>query len=733
MSSENGTEPTETLPQSAASEPSHESPASTEPSAASEPAGDEHDEEGDAEGEDAAAEGGAPGEPGAEGQKKKRRRRRKKKGAGEVQLGPDGQPLPQAAAAERAPEKPRRDQNALPFSRYFPETGGRRHILSPGEAVAGRVLKIDRGCAVIDLFGRGIAFASANEPREIPAPPPEEEQSAAADPQQVGDAMAKLDGQLGMPASESLPPPPPVDLEGGVPAGVVHTDEPAEPGSSDPGAIGRAAKGLLQVGTPQLDSDGDGIPDDQDPTPHGEGTSTGREEAPAQESAPESPPIEAGTVFRGRIAAVAENGSVALYNHPFVRAESRAKLAQARQEHRRVFGIVYGYNRGGFDVLVDGLRAFCPISGLTLDHIEDPEPLIGQRLEFSVQQAKSGHQGIVVSRRGILEREARKKSRELRKNLKVGQVLTGRVTQVRDFGLIVDLGGIEGLVHMSEVSWDRSVRPQDAAKAGDEVKVQIVRLGAHEAGPPGRRDGGGREGGREGGGKSDRRRDGRIGLSIKACLPDPFESELKDVTEGTIKKGKVMRVAEFGAFVEIAPGVEGLLHVSELGKDLKHAGERIKEGEEIVVCIDRIDIKARRVALSKLSDADAKLWLEGTLPAVVPGKSARVGSIIKVRVEKIESFGLQVQVDGVPGKKGRGFIPNAEMGTERGTDHRKKFPVGTEIDVKVVSIERDGSLRCSRKAFFNEEERKAIQDYRREASAKGFGTFGDLLKRKIKG
>jgi small subunit ribosomal protein S1 len=407
-----------------------------------------------------------------------------------------------------------------------------------------------------------------------------------------------------------------------------------------------------------------------------------------------------------------------------------------------VFGIVYGYNRGGFDVLVDGLRAFCPISGLTLEHIEDPEPLIGQRLEFSVQQAKSGHQGVVVSRRGILEREARKKARELRKNLKVGQVLEGRVTQVRDFGLIVDLGGIEGLVHMSEVSWDRSVRPQDAAKPGDEVKVQIVRLGAHDGPPQGRRDGGGRDGGREGGregreggreAKSDRRRDGRIGLSIKACLPDPFESELKDVTEGTIKKGKVMRVAEFGAFVEIAPGVEGLLHVSELGKDLKHAGERIKEGEEIVVCIDRIDIKARRVALSKLSDADAKLWLEGTLPAVAPGKAMRMGSMIKVRVEKIESFGLQVQVDGVPGKKGRGFIPNAEMGTERGTDHRKKFPVGTEIDVKVVSIERDGSLRCSRKAFFNDEERKAIQDYRREASAKGFGTFGDLLKRKIKG
>lgn len=713
MSTENGPEPTETQPVSTPAEAS--APANAE----------EHDAEGEegegAEGTEGAAAEGAPGEPG----KKKRRRRRKKKGDAPVQLGPDGQPLPPPPPQE---PKPRRDLSALPFSRFFPDGAGRRHIVSPGEAVAGRVVEVRSGVAVIDLFGRGIAFTTETEPREIPAPAPEEHEpdaSPASDPSVVAGAMAQMDGHVGMPASESLPPPPPMD---GSAAPEAKGESDSEPAPADPMAIGRAAQGLLRVGTPQLDSDGDGIPDEVDPTPHGEGTAAGTEEAPAMDAAPEAPPIEVGTVFRGRIAAVAENGSVALYNRPFVRTESRARLAEAMKAHRRVFGIVYGYNRGGFDVLVEGMRAFCPISGLALEHIDDPEPLLGRRLEFSVQQAKSGHQGIVVSRRGILEREARKRARELRKHLHVGQVMKGRVTSVRDFGLIVDLGGIEGLVHMSEVSWDRSVRPADAAKVGDEVDVKIVRLGAHDAPRPGPKQAEGREG-REG---RDKKRDGRIGLSIKACLPDPFESELKDVPEGTIRKGKVTRVAEFGAFVEIAPGVEGLLHVSELGKDLRHAGEKIKEGEEVYVCIDRIDIRARRVALSKLSEQDAKLFEEGTLTQSSGGKAVRPGAILKARVEKVESAGLVVQIDGVVGKRGRGFVPNSEMGTEKGTDHRKKFPPGTELELKIVGLDRDGGWRMSKKAMAHDEERKAIQDYRREASAKGFGTFGDLLKRKLK-
>jgi small subunit ribosomal protein S1 len=357
---------------------------------------------------------------------------------------------------------------------------------------------------------------------------------------------------------------------------------------------------------------------------------------------------------------------------------------------------------------------------MSLEPIDDPREVLGRRLEFSVQAAKAGHQGVVVSRRSLLERDLRRKARELRRQLEVGKRVKGKVTGVRDFGFFVDLGGIEGLVHMSEVSWDRQVRPADAVKVGDEVEVMVLRLG----GPDGR--GEGRDG-------RDHKRDGRIGLSLKACQADPWETKIAGLEEGSVRKGRITRTTEFGAFIELVPGVEGLLHISELGRDLKHANERVREGEEIYVVVERVDVRAKRISLSKLSDADRKLLEQGGEVAGGTGsqKALRVGTHIKVKVDKVEPQGLFVQVEGVIGRRGRGFIPNAEMGTERGTDHRKKFPPGTELDVKVIGNDRDGGLRLSRKGFHNDEERRAVHDYRREAATKGFGTFGDLLRSKL--
>lgn len=334
-----------------------------------------------------------------------------------------------------------------------------------------------------------------------------------------------------------------------------------------------------------------------------------------------------------------------------------------------------------------------------------------------MQATKSGQQGVVVSRRSLLERDQRRKARELRRQLEVGKKVKGKVTGVRDFGFFVDLGGIEGLVHMSEVSWERHIKPSDAVNVGDEVEVMILRLGGPE--------------GRDGRDGRDHRRDGRIGLSLKACQADPWESKTVGIEEGSVRKGRITRTTEFGAFIELVPGVEGLLHISELGRDLKHANERVKEGDEIYVVVERLDLRAKRISLSKLSDADRKLVEQGgELPAGAQ-KTLRVGTHLKVKVDKVEPMGVLVQVDGVIGRRGRGFIPNAEMGTERGTDHRKKFPPGLELDVKVIGTDRDGGLRLSRKGFHNDEERRAVHDYRREAATKGFGTFGDLLRSKL--
>ena len=622
---------------------------------AAEAAGDEGEGGDESDGPDEATGEAAAGDAPA---KKKRRRRRKKK-AGEPATG-------EAAPAEAKPAEPRAErpkrEHALPFNRYFGDGPPRKSQLAAGEIIGGRVVAVAHGVAVLDLFGRGTAFALDNEPREIPVltePAAEEHEPAAA--HEAADV-----------ATESV--------------------------ASETSAVETVA---VEASTDT--SAGEHAP----------------EETPAHADEAAHPALTVGAVLRARIASVSESGHIAVANRIVLRAESRAALAKAREDHRRVWGTVYGFNRGGFDVLVEGIRAFCPVSGMSLEPIDDPREVLGHRLEFSVQAARSGHQGVVVSRRSLLERDLRRKARELRRQLEVGKRVKGKVTGVRDFGFFVDLGGIEGLVHMSEVSWDRQVRPADAVKVGDEVEVMVLRLG----GPDGRGEG---KDGRE------HKRDGRIGLSLKACQADPWETKIVGVDEGSVRKGRITRTTEFGAFIELVPGVEGLLHISELGRDLKHANERVREGEEIYVVVERVDVRAKRISLSKLSDADRKLLEQGG--EVAGGgsqKSLRVGTHIKVKVDKVEPAGLFVQVEGVIGRRGRGFIPNAEMGTERGTDHRKKFPPGTELDVKVIGNDRDGGLRLSRKGFHNDEERRAVHDYRREAATKGFGTFGDLLRNKL--
>jgi small subunit ribosomal protein S1 len=264
-------------------------------------------------------------------------------------------------------------------------------------------------------------------------------------------------------------------------------------------------------------------------------------------------------------------------------------------------------------------------------------------------------------------------------------------------------------VHQSELSFSRGVRPEDVCKVGDDVEVQVLRVGEGQT----------------------RKERERVSLSIKSLQDDPWVQATAHLEPGTVLTGKVVRTTDFGAFIEVAPHVEGLLHISELGRELKHANQVLQEGEEIRVVVERADRKARRISLSKLSQAEEKALETG-----VDSKTARPpkpGATLNVVVDKVESAGLVVQVPGVFGRRGRGFIPNSEMGTERGTDHRRGFPPGTEVQVKAIGVDRDGGFRFSRKALMVDEEKRAIQDYRREAARQGFGTFGDLLRAKLEG
>lgn len=594
--------------------------------------------------------------------KKKRRRRKKKKPAGEG-----------AQAEGGAPAKPKKDLSSLPFGKYF-EGGARKHAFAPGEIVAGRVASGSEGAFVVDLFGKATAFVDAREPAEPEALPVIETPAVVETP------------------TEAAAP-----AEGAEAASATTDESSAAEAAAHAEAAEHAEAAALVEADAEASASAEGEHDDENAE-----TSVGTLDAVSVDHP--APPL--GSIFRGRVGAVSESGHIAIVNRNLDFKAAKAKIIAARTAKKRVLGLVYGFNRGGFDVLVDGVRAFCPASGLSLGPIENPEVFLGQRLEFGLPELKGGAHGIVVSRRSLLERESRRRAREHAKSLKVGERVHAKVLQIRDFGCFLDLGqGVEGIVHISEMSWDRGARPSDVVKVGDEVEAQIIKVPEH------RKD-----------------RHERIGLSLKAVQADPWDAHAELLKEGRSFKGRVTRVAEFGAFVEVAPAIDGLLHISEFGRDPKAP----KDGEELDVIIERIDRKARRVSLSKLSASDVQAIAEGKGGEGLANlRGPKPGTIVKFAVERVESHGVFGQIAGIVGKKGRAYLPNKEAATDKGADHRKLFPTGKEFDVKVTGTDRDGGLTVSRKAMLFDEEKRAVQDYRREAAKQGFGTFGDLLRAKL--
>ncbi len=654
----------------------------------------EGDDEGEDSGEEGAADEAAQAAGGTEGAKKKRRRRRKKK-PGQGAEAKEGE-------APRA-EKPAKEGQGGVFARFFDSgSAGKRHAFSAGEVVAGRVASVNEGAFTVDLFGKAVAYVDIFEPHEVPVlPDPPAAPEAGAEGQPAEGTSAEAQAVEGQPAEGQAEAP----VEAAAQEAPAAEAAPAEPAQAE--AAAEPVQAAAEAAPAEASAEASAEAEAGEEAGSDESHDDAHEEA---EPEPEPPPApEVGSIFRGRVGSVAESGHIIIVNRIIDTQAAKQRIAKAREQRRRVRGVVFGFNRGGFDVLVEGIRVFCPASGMTLTPVENPEELLGQRLEFTVPPAKAGTHGFVVSRRGILERQQRKAVKQLFRSLQPGQRLKGKVTQVREFGIFVDLGGIEGLVHQSELSFSRGVRPQDAAKPGDEVEVQVLRVGEGQT----------------------RRERERVSLSMKALQDDPWGAHADLLEVGSVITGKVVRTTDFGAFIEIAPQIEGLLHISELGRELKHANQVLTDGQELRVVVERVDRKARRISLSKLSQAEEKALETG-----VDSKNARppkLGAHLKVVVEKIDPGGVVVQIPGVFGRRGRGFIPNSEMGTERGTDHRKGFPPGTEIQVKAIGVDRDGGHRFSRKALLVEEEKRAVQDYRREVARQGLGTFGDLLRAKLEG
>lgn len=381
----------------------------------------------------------------------------------------------------------------------------------------------------------------------------------------------------------------------------------------------------------------------------------------------------------------------------------REALFAARETGMPVEGTVIGVNKGGLEVdLGSGIRGFVPASQASARFTPDLAGMVGQKLQFLVTQVKD--RDIVLSRRGLLEREGKEKAEALRDTLIPGLQLEGTVTSLREFGAFVDLGGIEGLVPMAELSHRRIGHPEEILKVGQLVTVEILRV------EPQAKTGEGRE---------------RITLSLKKLEDDPWMVFGNAIVEGQRFKGKVVRLQPFGAFVELSPGVDGLVHVSRLvgasGGRVTHPEEVLKTGQEVWVEVETLDRASRKIGLRTLSDAEAAL---PPGPRVGP---PRIGDVLEAIVDKVESFGLFVRFPG-----GRGLLPGAELGTPRGADLRRSHPPGTKIKAQVIDIDTQGRIRLSATAAVLAEERAQVDAYQKEhqQAGKGFGTLADLLKGK---
>ncbi|MFH7319460.1 30S ribosomal protein S1 [Desulfurivibrio sp. D14AmB] len=277
----------------------------------------------------------------------------------------------------------------------------------------------------------------------------------------------------------------------------------------------------------------------------------------------------------------------------------QAHLEEAFHGRVPVEGTVEAETKGGFLVKIGGAsaRAFCPYSQMGLRRVDNPESLLGQNYSFLIMEFREGGKNILLSRRQLLEQEREARKEELRNSLKVGDRVTGTVTSVRDFGAFVDIDGIEGLIPASEIGWGRVEDLHSHLEAGSQVEVVIKSLDFEAD---------------------------RYSFSLKETLPDPWEQTPTLFPEGSTHRGRVVRLTDFGAFVTLAPGIDGLIHISKLGagRRINHPREVAKVGDELEVQIEAIDPANHRISLALTPPAGGEAGEEGAAKTTGRGKGA---------------------------------------------------------------------------------------------------------------
>lgn len=365
-----------------------------------------------------------------------------------------------------------------------------------------------------------------------------------------------------------------------------------------------------------------------------------------------------------------------------------------------VEGLVTADRKGGFTVSVLGKQAFCPFSQIDLQFVSSPEPYIGQRFTFRITEYSERGRNIVISRRDILEEERLKRVAQLKETLRPGDTITGTVQNLANFGAFVDIGGVQGLIPMSELAWYRVESASDVLSPGESVTVQILDLDWDK---------------------------NRISLSRKSTLEDPWTTVGQRYGESQVIAGTVTRLVNFGAFVQLEPGIEGLVHISNLGmgRRINHPSEVVSQGERVNVKVISVDGNARRMGLELMRPESEEPQAEEAVPEL------NSGDIVDGVVDSVKDYGVFV---GLPGGKS-GLLHVSQIEEGRAGDLRKKFPVGSKIQAQVLTVDGEsGKISLSMKSLSKKDEESDFKEFSSGKEGRAtFGTLGDLLKNKFKG
>ncbi len=371
-------------------------------------------------------------------------------------------------------------------------------------------------------------------------------------------------------------------------------------------------------------------------------------------------------------------------------------LRDAWEQRIPVEGKVAAVIKGGFQVEVTKKRAFCPISQMDLTYVEDPEVYVGQTFPFIIKQFEERGRNIVVSRRELLQKEMEAGRKAFMEQLNEDSVFEGTVVRILPFGAFVSLApGVDGLVHISELSWSRLDTPEQAVKVGDRLQVKL--LGIKDGDKPGTK---------------------KISLSVKQAMGDPWADAPNRISVGDKMMGKVTRCANFGAFIELFPGIEGLVHISEMSytRRVMRPEEVVAPGDEIMVMVKEFDPDRKRISLS-IKDAEGDPWTDIE-------EKFKPGGTVRGRVEKKERFGIFVSL--APGITG--LLPRSKIAASEKASRIETLKPGAAITVTI-----DGVNAGERKISLGTGDMADDQEWQEYAgaNANSMGSLGDQLQKAL--